>query len=691
MVLPFPQLGNATPDQSKRKGKDMKGKVKDKIVQFLPVKRKMLTRVVVCLLIFNFVLANTLLYGEVGTLRQLRRVEADRSLLDERFPIFSHFGELIGTEERAIVHKNGTWHRGVQAYVIYETQDGRIQVLRQKRSQIVDIAKGKYDQSLATQIIAADGAEPENALKRGLRQELGIMEDEIEYTRVGREGWLRAIKKYDEDPSLKNFETISLYIVKVNRQDIEPVSPKVDSVEWVDWEEYASDLMAHVDEYTSTARFYVADPIMLRETNKAIEHFVGGVEVMPFPLRRVCFYSYPGRYNIFLHLDYVDNAIIYIYDLETKEVTEYSDVIGFQMEESEDGSRIGFNFTDHKGRNFTWRDGKIEDTGRRANTQSAMLIDGILRRFKSELAFMQGQSITPEERAHLDYLDMRLSHNLKLLRARAYAGDVIVSDSIRLSPNDPELLPGELAEEAVMIAMPGTFDPIHLDHIDMLLGALIDISGRYKGKTKRYTAFIASVGESAPGPDGKAAWKSDKTTAVQRHEMSKRLTDVFAPLIQTSMVSLAYPSRFGTDNAIELTRLNRDDHTSRPRHIDFWIACGSDTFVKWRDNFADIVRRQKETLGYADINIIVKAQSDSKVIKAMARDLPCEVVISHRQPPLKTRSTDLRQGLKHGLLPRPVSRFIKRHGLYPKLNRPPLPVGIDSDTQEARNSPDDMV
>jgi isopentenyldiphosphate isomerase len=195
----------------------------------------------------------------------------------ELFPVVDHVtGSCIGYKEREAVHADGDFHMGVQAFIVRENRVGNIEVLIQKRSSSVDISKGRHDQSLATQLLAKDGGDLIAALKRGLREELDIQQEEIELASVGASAELRIYKKYEEDPLLYNREFISLYFVKVRRREIHSSNPKVAGLEWMEWGTFVERVKENPADFAKTCRFYVMNAWMLEETERALKDFVRG-------------------------------------------------------------------------------------------------------------------------------------------------------------------------------------------------------------------------------------------------------------------------------------------------------------------------------------------------------------------------------------------------------------------------------
>ncbi len=97
-------------------------------------------------------------------------------MAEEYFDIVNENNEIIGQELRRIVHKTGSWHRGVHVFLF--TPDRKLLV--QKRSQTCDTFPGSLDCSVSEHLKVGesyfDGA------VRGLQEELGI--DGISLTRL---------------------------------------------------------------------------------------------------------------------------------------------------------------------------------------------------------------------------------------------------------------------------------------------------------------------------------------------------------------------------------------------------------------------------------------------------------------------------------------------------------------------------
>ncbi len=142
------------------------------------------------------------------------------------FYIYNEFGKRIGIKDRKSVHHDGDWHRGVQLNLYHNGQ-----LLIQRRSQQVDIARGLLDQSLATQLLIIDRENDLHALRRGLMEELHIDIDSLHIEHIA--GPKRIIKYYEYDISLCNKEFVALYRAEIGSRRVKPSSNKVESLNWM--------------------------------------------------------------------------------------------------------------------------------------------------------------------------------------------------------------------------------------------------------------------------------------------------------------------------------------------------------------------------------------------------------------------------------------------------------------------------
>ncbi|MCG3204183.1 MAG: Isopentenyl-diphosphate Delta-isomerase [Elusimicrobia bacterium] len=586
---------------------------------------------------------------------------------EQQIPIYDFaVRQHIGFEERARVHENGDWHKGIQAYIVSKDSQGKVKVLIQKRSDVVDIAKGKYDQSLATQLIGKDRGNPAEALKRGLREELGLhFSDILRSIQIGKEGWIRVVKKYRENESLYNREFISLYLVEIRFRDITPISNKVANAEWVDWEEYVRRIQENPEEFTKTGQFYAFDPLFLSESKKAIDKFLSGNPVNPFPVKRICFYSSLGRYQVILHINNDESVEMIIRDIASKSVDTFKNILTFDVREAKNTQDIEIRFIDKNGCNYLWKDGDLQPTGLEPDRESLKFIEDVFSKYNEALVEMATHA-NQEEIQILSGIKAKFDHNLKTLWARIMTGQVVLDDRFLLSEGKQASQLPPKTNKLVMLALPGTFDPPGFNHISLLLDALVYASEQRQGERITYMAYLAPVGEHSPGPDG-TVWKLNKTSSFERHAMCEKFTAIFAPLIRTSQMSLKYPNDFGTKNALRVLSLNQDPHNVLPGTVLFYLVAGPDTYEKWKSNFDVLLREQKISTPNVDIGMIV-FQDPSNVLAANETDSSYQLDVLRDRSILTLRSSDIRTSSSWTLLPKTVREYIQNNGIYKRSN-----------------------
>ena len=162
-----------------------------------------------------------------------------------KLPIYNDKLQFVGLEEREQIHRQGLWHRNVQVNILNKGC-----LLMQQRSDHVDIAKYKLDQSMATHLLV--GETGEDAVKRGLYEELGIKN--LEFYKVA--GPFKIIKKYKYDKSLYNREFVSLYCARYNKIP-KTNCAKVQKLFWMNIDKVIKDVNANPDNYTKTFVMWV--------------------------------------------------------------------------------------------------------------------------------------------------------------------------------------------------------------------------------------------------------------------------------------------------------------------------------------------------------------------------------------------------------------------------------------------------
>ena len=145
------------------------------------------------------------------------------------------------TVDRETAHREAIRHRTAHVWIM-RNQNGRIQVLLQKRSMNKDSFPGMYDTSSAGHIPAGD--EPKESACRELQEELGITASETDLIPVGK---FRI--RYDEVFRGKMFrdnEVTFVYILNLPVTDemITVQEEEIESTAWFDLKEVFDECMA---------------------------------------------------------------------------------------------------------------------------------------------------------------------------------------------------------------------------------------------------------------------------------------------------------------------------------------------------------------------------------------------------------------------------------------------------------------
>jgi isopentenyldiphosphate isomerase len=154
---------------------------------------------------------------------------------------FSADGKYLGQKRRRLVHTEGKFHLGAQVFIV-KNINNKLYILSQIRN-IVDIASIKIDHSAAVQLLPEDKRNPVLAMKRALKQELGIgLKDIQEIKCISNHIDMRVAKQYSDEPkSLYNREFVYTVLAKIN-DDAKIVlnTDKVKSVSWVEYKSFVS-------------------------------------------------------------------------------------------------------------------------------------------------------------------------------------------------------------------------------------------------------------------------------------------------------------------------------------------------------------------------------------------------------------------------------------------------------------------
>jgi len=117
----------------------------------------------------------------------------------EIIPVVDKKNNVIGLENRKIVHEKGMLHRGVHIIIF----NSKGEILLQRRSAKKDICPLLWDLSVAEHIKPDESYDA--AAKRGIREELGIKNMKLEMVRGMH------LDKNDYERNLKDYEFVELY------------------------------------------------------------------------------------------------------------------------------------------------------------------------------------------------------------------------------------------------------------------------------------------------------------------------------------------------------------------------------------------------------------------------------------------------------------------------------------------------
>ena len=196
-------------------------------------------------------------------------------------PVFDPISQkIIDQQPRELIHQCGLWHKSVQAHLIRENTQGQLEIFVQERSEYVDISCCKLDQSLATQMIIQDDNNSEQALARGLWEELRI----IKYRSCYLPLKLWIIKEYAQHPGILNREMLSLFIVSSYQQPNISYCKKIKNGYWMLWSKFVKLVINNNHSFTKTAQMYMLNPQIV---NCIKEYSWAHIRRMNLPISKV--------------------------------------------------------------------------------------------------------------------------------------------------------------------------------------------------------------------------------------------------------------------------------------------------------------------------------------------------------------------------------------------------------------------
>lgn len=161
----------------------------------------------------------------------------------ELFDICDEYGEPTGqVTERGVAHALGIRHRTVYVWAVRRSEDGKWQILMQKRS-IQKTYAGCYGSSASGHVVAGDGFE-ESAL-RELEEELGIhaQPEDLHFAGIFDSGKIDT--EFNGEPFYdREISSVYVYRNSFDEKALALQRDEVESVHWVDFEECLRHVLA---------------------------------------------------------------------------------------------------------------------------------------------------------------------------------------------------------------------------------------------------------------------------------------------------------------------------------------------------------------------------------------------------------------------------------------------------------------
>lgn len=161
----------------------------------------------------------------------------------EIFDIVDEHGQPTGeTVERTVAHTKGIRHRTAHIWVIRE-ENGRTEVLLQKRSDDKDSFPGRYDTSSSGHIHAGD--EPLISAVRELSEEIGIFAEPEDLEFAGTFDIKYAKEFYGKLFCDNEVSYVYIYKKPVDISTLTLQTEEVSEVRWFDLEDAYKRILAH--------------------------------------------------------------------------------------------------------------------------------------------------------------------------------------------------------------------------------------------------------------------------------------------------------------------------------------------------------------------------------------------------------------------------------------------------------------
>lgn len=155
--------------------------------------------------------------------------------MTEYFDVCDEYGYPTGkVVDRKTAHRDGIPHRTAHIWIT-RLEQGKRQILLQKRSMSKDSFPGMYDTSSAGHIPAGD--EPAESAARELKEELGITAKPGQLRPAGSFHARYAIPFHGQMFRDNEFVSVFVYDAPVDINDIQIQEEELDAVAWFDLEE----------------------------------------------------------------------------------------------------------------------------------------------------------------------------------------------------------------------------------------------------------------------------------------------------------------------------------------------------------------------------------------------------------------------------------------------------------------------
>gem|GEM_PF-5774454 len=290
------------------------------------------------------------------------------------------------------------------------------------------------------------------------------------------------------------------------------------------------------------------------------------------------------------------------------------------------------------------------------NNPSSRLLSDIEKLANQTVADME-RDANPEDQRLIREIYNRIQKALQILKQRAEKGFFILGDFEDLLHGQESSTEALRDAPPVIVELPGTFDPPHFNHVEVVLSALVGVSDTTEPRT--YYGVFSPIGDRFTGEgDSGVPWKPNKSPFEDRFQMTKLISEIFKPLLSTInasrdstqykggidiLASVLAPDLKALTNFYTITGADNLEHLETHIAKDLNDARPGIRmkFVLLNDfRHPDVVARLKST--YSDNVLVVDDYSKG------------------------ARSTEIRTKQRIGVLPISIQKYIHKKLLYSK-------------------------